>query len=244
MKKVLILFLIIIGLFANIETATAETSVTDEEKAVFAFFKMTDQKPKLESWIKNSKRYLDGRKAEKDKIYNEERERLDWGFGVYDYEKDFITIRRDIRLSTLVDQNGVRHLKTRFVDDRHNETPYFPIEYGKESIAFIVEGLENYRSIKPQPEEIPKIKKYFHDSAPYEAVLEVRIRPLSADSKNKLFVDYRDQWLMLGDIAYLKIDFYDEFKLEHVVVWDYNAPWYLDESKKALMEMFKEPKEE
>lgn len=240
MHKILIPLAIIIGLFTNIQNSRAENSISDSEKAVFAYLKMTEQEPNLEAWVKNSPTYLDGRKSEKKKILEEEKIRLDWGFGTYDVKNDFITIKSKIRLTTGVKDDGKRFLYTRFVDERHNETPYFPFQYGKDSIAFVIENLESYQVITLKPEEIPKIKQYFYDSAPYEAEIEMRIRPISADSEKKLFVDYKDQWLMLGDIAYLKINYYDEYKLEDVIVWDYNAPWYLDESQKALLNMFKE----
>ncbi|NCT41767.1 MAG: hypothetical protein GW778_08935 [Alphaproteobacteria bacterium] len=231
--------IVIIGLFSFIQTSFAQITITGEEKAVFAYFKLTNQIPDYEKWIKNSDPYINGRKAEKSKILTEEKERLSWGFDQYNVEKDFINLQRPIRLTTFINQDGKRVIDTRFIDDRHNETPYFPISYGKESIAFIVEELVNYKQIELKDEEIPKVKDYFYDSAPYEAMINIRIRPISADAKNKLFVDYKDQWLMLGDIAYLKIEFRDEYKLEDVIVWDYNAPWYLDESQKALLEMFK-----
>jgi len=243
-KSIATFSLIIIGLFAFIQTAFAELEVTEEERAVFAYFKLTDQKPDYEQWIKNSTKYQEARGVLQDDILSTETERLSWGFETFDLAKGFITITRPIRLTTVVNEDGKRVVNTRFVDERHNETPYFPISYGNESIAFIIEGLEQYRTITLKPEEVAKIKEYFFDASPYEAVMELRIRPLSADAQEKLFVDYKDQWLMLGDIAYLQIKFYDEYKLENITVWDYNAPWYLEVSQKALLEMFKNTDEE
>ena len=240
MHKFLVPLIVIIGLFSSIQTSLAEMTVSDAEKAVFAYLKLTDQEPNFEAWIKNSQKYLDATKARKVKILEEDRERLDWGFGTFDVTKDFITIKAPIRLTTTLREDGTRMVYTRFVDDRHNETPYFPFSFGKDSIAFIIQGLESYAAIALKPEEIPKIKQYFYNSAPYEAEMEMRIRPISADAEKKLLIDYKDQWLMLGDIAYLKINYYDEFKLQNINVWDYNAPWYLDESQKALLDMFKE----
>ena len=234
----------IIGLFTTIHTSFAQMTVSEEEKAVFAYLRLTDQEPDYDAWIKNTEKYQDARTQRRKQILEEEKERLDWGFGTYNARESLITIKAKIRLSTTVKEDGRRMLYTRFDDERHNETPYFPFKYGKDSIAFIIQDLETYRAIELEPEEIPKIKEYFYDSAPYEAEMEMRIRPLSADSNEKLFVDYKDQWLMLGDIAYLRINYYDEFKLEDMNVWDYNAPWYLDESQKALLDMFKEPETE
>ena len=242
MHKSFITLFFIIGLFAFIQNSIAEMTVSEEEKAVFAYFKLTDQTPDFQKWVTNSVKYQESRQSEQPEILSKEKERLDWGFGTYDVAKDFITIRRKIRLTTMSGEDGKRVIKTRFVDERHNETPYFPIMYGDESIALIVEGLEQYKTIALKPEEVTKVKEYFYDSAPYEATMEVRIRPVSADAQNKLFVDYKDQWLMLGDIAYLKVQYYDEYKLEDVTIWDYNAPWYLEVSQKALLELFKEEK--
>ena len=241
MRNCLAYLTLIIGIFSVVHSATAEDMViSEEEKAVFAYLKLTEQEPDFENWIKNTQRYQEARKAEKDKLFESEKKRLDWGFATHDPKKDLVTFRSPIRLTTYTDENGKRVVNTRFVNNTQNEESYFPIQYGPEPIAFIIQDLEKYRNITLQPEEIKKIKEYFYDSAPYEAIMEIRVRPLSADNKDKLFVDYKEQWLMLGDIAYIKIDYYDEFKLQHINVWDSNAPWYLDESQRALLEMFQE----
>ncbi len=243
MLKPIVILTCIISVFVNVETVFAQTKITDDEKVIFAYLKLTEQKPDFDSWIKNSKQYLEASRFLHEKILKDEKARLDWGFGTYDYTKDFITIKKKIRLTTNVREGNKRYIYTRFVDDKHNENFYFTYKYGTESIAFIIQNLDNYQAIELKPEEIPKIKDYFYDSAPYEAEIEMRIKPISADSEKKLFIDHMEQWLMLGEIAYLKINYYDEFKLQDVIVWDYNAPWYLDESQKALLELFKETKD-
>lgn len=248
MHKNFIVIIFIIGLFSAIQKSLAEKdaekSVNDAEKAVFAYLQLTNQKPDYEALIKNSQKYLESGKARQAKMLEEEKARLDWGFATFNVKEDLITIKAKIRLTTAVREDGIRMVYTRFVEERHNETPYFPILFGEDSIAFVIQNLEQYRAIQIKPEEVPKIKQYFYDSAPYEAEIEMRIRPVSADASDKLFVDYKEQWLMLGEIAYLKINYYDEFKLETVNVWDYNAPWYLDESQRALLNLFKEPETE
>lgn len=240
MHKSFAILTFIIGVFIHIQSSHAETSISEEEKVIFAYWKLTEQEADFENWIKNSPKYLDASRYQREKILKEDTARLNWGFGTYDHTKDFITIKSKIRLTTNVKDDNKRYLYTRFVDERHNENFYFPFAFGKQSVAFVIENLENYQAIALKPEEIPKVKQYFYDSAPYEAEIEMRIRPISADKEKKLFIDYQDQWLMLGDIAYLKINYYDEYKLQNIIVWDYNAPWYLDESQKALLNLFKE----
>ena len=234
----------IIGFFIVLETQASEIKIKEEEKAVYAFFQLIDAKPKYDFWVKNRLEYEEASRYERKKMLEDETARLKWGFENYNAEEDLITIKANIRVTTGRKEDGSRYIYTRFVDDRHNRFPYFPYFYGTEAIAFIIQDLEKFSAVKLKPEEIPKVKQYFFSSAPYEAVMEMRIRPVSADSQGKLEVDGQLQWLMLGEIAYLKINYYDDYKLGDVAVWDYNAPWYLEESQKALLNMFKEPEKE
>lgn len=239
LHRLLACTLFITGFLAFIQTSQAQLSVSDQEKAVFAFMKLTNQEPNLKNWIVNSTKYQKANKFDRESLLETEETRLGWGFGTYDVTKDFIKVKSKIRLTTEVNADNKRVLNVSFAHNS-NETPYFPFPYGEEWIAFIINDLIDFKTITLKPEEVPKVKQYFYDAAPYEAEIEIRLRPLTADATAPLEVDGTEQWLMLGDVAYLKIEFYDKFKFENVLVWDYNAPWYLSESQKALLELFKE----
>lgn len=215
--------------------------INEHEKVICAFLKLTNQKPSLESWIKNSEKYKEANKFDKPLILKTDKARLTLGCNTYEVKKDFITIKEKIRISTSLNSQRKRIVNIRFIDKAKNESTHFPYQYGTDSIALITEELENFKQVTLQPEEIPLITKHFHDNAPYEAIMEIRVKLLSADAHSKLEVDGEKQWLMLGDIAYIKIDYFDKFKNGNTAIWDYNAPWYYNESQKTLLEMFRHP---
>jgi len=218
----------------------AQLSVNDEEKAVFAFLKLAAKKPNLGTWITHSTKYQQAAKFDKERLLETEKIRLGGAFGTYNVKKDFIKIKSNIRLISSVDTDGKAKLTVRFTDHELIETPYFPFPYGEQSIALIVSDLNKFLSVELTPEEAQLAQRYLHSSAPYEAKLELRIRPLSVDASAPLQIDGIEQWLMMGDIAYLKILFHDEYKRKEIAIWDYNAPWYLSESQRELLDLFKE----
>ena len=241
--RLLTISLLTISFFAAQGTALAQQTVSQEEKVVLSFLKLSKQEPNYDSWITNSPLYMNASKFDKEDVLESETERLGLGYGTYDVDNDIITLKDSVRLTTRMNNEGKRILDIRFTDEKKNDIPHFSIPYGTETIALIPEKLENFNIITLKPEEIAAIKKYFYDSAPYEAQMEIRIKPKSADGSSKIQITNKEQWILLGEIAYLKIEYYDRFKLEHVTVWDYNAPWYLSESQKALIEMFRDKDE-
>ncbi len=241
MYKIVTLLISLTAFLIHPQNTFAQAQITEDEKAIIAYLKLTDKKPDYDAWIKNTEKYKGASQYAQANILKEEKERLEWGFTSYNTEEELITIKAKIRISTALVADNKRVIYTRFVDDRHNETPYFPYIYGVDSIAFIIQELENFQTLNVKPKEVPLVKQYLHDSTPYEAEIEMRIKPISADKKAKLLVDYKEQWLMLGEIAYLKINYYDTYKLQNINLWDYNAPWYQEETQRALFEMFKNP---
>ena len=242
-RRLLTTSLYIISFFAVVGTSLAQQTVTEEEKVVLSFLNLTNQEPDFERWIKDSPPYINANKFDKEDLLESEIERLGLGYGTYDLENDIITLKDSVRLTTRKNGQGQRVLDIRFTDEKKNDIPHFSIPYGKDHIALIAEKLGDFKQIILKPEEIAAVKKYFYDSAPYEAQIEIRIKPKSADNSSKINVAGLEQRILFGEIAYLKVQYYDKYKLEHVTVWDYNAPWYLSESQKALIEMFRTPEQ-
>jgi len=242
--KFLTIFLLVIGCSSIAGKTIAQErilNIDEHEKAICAFLSLTSQKPDLENWIRHSKKYKQANKFDKPLILKADRTRLANGCDIYEANKDFVTIKEKIRISTSLNDQGKRIISLRFADKTKNKSTYFSYQYGTNSIALITQELENFRKITLKPEEIPLITKHLHDNAPYEAEIEMRIKPLSADTGSTLKIGGKKQWLMLGDIAYIKINFFDKFKNKNTTIWNYNAPWYYNESQKALLEMFKHP---
>lgn len=242
--KFLTIFAFIIGFSAITNEATAQErnlNINEHEKAICAFLEITNQDPDLKSWILNSEKYKNANKFDKPIIVEEDNTRLAIGCNTYEVKKDLITIKEKVRVTTSLNDQKKQIMNIRFIDRAKNKSAHFPYQYGTDSIALVTEELENFKQVPLQTEQIPLITKHFHDNAPYEAELEMRVKPISADATSKLEIGGKEQWLMLGDIAYIKINYFDKFKSKNTTVWDYNAPWYYNESQKALLEMFRHP---
>ena len=117
--------------------------------------------------------------------------------------------------------------------------PYFDIPYGNESIALIVEEVKDFTNVKLSDEKYEVIKEYFFDETLYNSTIELKLRPLSADGKKPLRLDLEERWLMLADVASLKLTYYDRYSEKDITILSYEAPWFetnLDKNTKKTSE--------
>ena len=215
-------------------------TLSDSEKVVCSFLKLSNKDADIDAWITNSERYKKANKFDRRDIMREDKERLPKACDSYNRETDLIRITDEVRASTTV-KDGKRILEIKFTDREKNENLFYSYTYGPDAIALILKAFQNHRVNTLEPEQIPIIKKYFHDGAPYETEIELRVKAVTADDSSKIQVEGKDQWLMLGDIAYIKVDYRDKFLYKMVTVWDYNAPWYFNESQRTLLDVFRHP---
>ncbi len=69
------------------------------------------------------------------------------------------------------------------------------------------------------------MRHYFQRvNRPYDAILNMRIQPISADNNKTFQLDGVDQWLMMGDVAFLEFIFVDLNTKEEESLWEYSAP--------------------
>lgn len=215
--------------------------VSEHEKAICAFLELTNQPADLDAWIMNSEHYREANRFDKPLILEADKPRLENGCNAFDPKEDLIKIKQPIRVSTRANDQQQQTLEIRFVDKAKNQETHFSYKYAKHMIALIIEELNGFRKVALKPEEAPLVQKYFHNNAPHEAEIEIRVKAKSADGKSKIQLSGQQQWIMLGEIAYIKINVFDKFKDQDVVIWDHSAPWYYNESQKALLEMFRHP---
>jgi len=224
MIKSLSYAVIIIAVLATASIADLP-KISAKEKAVFAFFDLGNTAPDFDAWILNSKRYINAHKLDKPEIYKRELMRLKDGFDLYKANPELITIKKNIRLSTTVDQTGQRLLNIRFPyqDKNNTQSRYFSFPYGQENIAVIVDELNEFESIALSNDNIPVIKKHFFNSTPYEANIQINLKPKTADMTAPIRIDDKEQWLMAAAIDSIKITYFDDYALENVIIWSYEA---------------------
>lgn len=249
MRLFLMLFLAFSFIFLPPAHAGLQTS--EEEKAVFSFFRLAGATPDYTTWINHSQRYLKAPDALKQSVYDEEETRLKWGFGTFDPGRDFLKIETDIELHVTNGAEGLG-IAFSFPGKSKDEPVYFPYSYGQEWIALVVDDLEKFSKIPLMDEDSAYLTQKLGRGGNFKARLKMRIRPLSADTDAPLALTEKDKfWLLRGDIAYLAFEKIPKNEIEEqakktleeerkTAIFSYTAPWYLSDTESELLNLLGE----
>ncbi|MCC6597173.1 MAG: hypothetical protein IT559_00040 [Alphaproteobacteria bacterium] len=220
--------------------ARAAMNISEQEKAVFSFFKLAKTDPDYSKWITQTARYKNAPDFLKESVYQEEETRLKWGFGTFDPNNDYLKIRTDI-LMELHGENEDFSLRFVFPGNQQGESPYFPYNYGAEWIALVVDdGLGNFMKIPLSQQEYTQIKERFPGTGSFPGQIRMRIRPLSVDAHKPLKLQEQEKlWLLRGDIAYLTLEVSppEGTTQKPMSLYTYTAPWYLSSAESELLEL-------
>ena len=228
-----------IMLLANTAFSQEEEFVLkDDEKAICSFLRLSGQEPDIEKWILGSQKYIDADKFDKRDILAEDKIRLDKGCKQLKIESDVIKIHNKILLSKVV-ENGETFLTTQFLEKNKNAILYFSYTYGEHFIIAVPKNFDPFKKIKLKPEQITTDVGYLQEGVPYQATMEIRLKPVSADASAKIEVDGKERWIMITEIAHVDIKNRHKFLSTMATIWDYSASWYFDESQKTLLEHFR-----
>lgn len=223
------------------EISCAALSVNDQERPIFAFFKLLQEPPDYDQWIMASSKYLatEGLSEERrQQTYAEEEIRLKWGFGTYDAHKDFLKVYAPITLA--LSQDSSRPVLTfHFPETEREEILYFPFPYGADNIALVIKDIAAYKSVTLDQKQYETLKPLFKTNTPLTARLKLRIRPLKADMKTPVLVDAIPFWPLVGDIAFLafEIPAPETPKTPYKKIYSYSAPWYMTDEETKLLEL-------
>lgn len=200
------------------------SEISENDKAVFAFFTLNGHTPAYQDWIENSPKYLAQTTYEgKREVLEAELLRLKWGFGTYNAGRDFIKIRTPVKL--LIQGN---YLAFSFHEASGRNVPYFPFQYGKEWIAMIVNDLEPLFELELTPEEKARTATLPKNRV-FDGEIVLRLRPVTADNDAPLKLDGTDHWLLMSDTGRL------ELLSEGAVLATYTAPWFLEKAEKGVL---------
>lgn len=252
------IFLILLTLFlCSMNVVFAETSdendsstITGEEKAVFAFFKLGKKSPDYERWIKSTPLYIATNEAKQIQLLIQESMRLDAGFGAYNLEEDPLVISLDINAQiTSPNKEGKSFFMSEFsgIDMSNGQLPSFDFPYVDEKIILVVFELTQLQTmplsleqVKAMSEKTDELDSYF------PAHLTLFIRPSEADHETPVISDSgKIQWLMSGKIAYMRCS-YDDLRTgeDDKQIWEYIAPWYqstFDKKNAPKVEEYPDP---
>ena len=204
------------------------TKITPEEQAVFAFFRASGEAPDYEFWIKSKNEYQTLPEKKKEDYLVKEIMRLGHGYGMYDLDTDLI----EIKVNTLskyhkAEDGKDAYITYRFLNIAEGITPTFNYKLGTGYISMIIDRLDFFSNVELTPEKDEVIRgKIPYEDDEFDTVLEIHVRISNADYSNVIEEDGIKQWIMMGEIAYIKCEVDSYYTQQTYILWDYVAPWH------------------
>ncbi len=215
-----------------------EVDVTEKEKAVFAYFRAANIPPDYDFWIQSQPTYRALPEENQERYLIDEMLRLGRGYSLYSNENDTLNIQTNIitKYITTEDDEQKPRLVFNFFDSEDQYVPTFDYPYGNNTVSLIINNFAYFSNLKLEEaqdnliqERIPYKDDYF------DAVLDIRIRVRYVDFNRSIRRKTGTQWIMVGEIAYIKCTVDSFFGQKDAVLWDYVAPWYDEEFKQSTM---------
>ncbi len=227
-----ILLLLLVTLSSQIRAeAYFSTKIYPEEKAVFAFFRTAKSAPDFQKWIVNGERYKATPKNLRRTFLLKEKLRLDHGFGLYDVNSDLLELRLGVLVKYIsATKKSAPRITFKILNVSSNDTPTFDYPYGNDYISLIIEKLLLFSDMPlTEKQNSAVIKKIPYENDIFDADLNISVRVKKANINDPIRIGKINQWIMLGEIAYLKCTVDKHYNGEEYTLWDYVAPWYEEE---------------
>lgn len=226
------------------ERKRERTAYSEAEKIGFAFYRLADKSPPFNKWIVARDEYLLAKPSAKREYLQRETERLAKAYNEYMVDEDMVFLRTEVTVKVpnaaerkSYDGMGVRK-PVQIILNEVKES-YFPVQIGDMWIAVVPNDLENHLFLSLAEAEFEDlIRKMNLDAARGSArggLLEIRLRPISIDTKAPLHLDGIDAWLMLGEIASISLW---RTKERDTLVWEKNMDWYVPQQQKDLLDLY------
>jgi len=224
---------------------------TDTELVGYAFSKLGKVPPDYQAWINNMEVYRKSTPLQRQEMDTQVRQRLEEGYYNYSPEDDLIHIVADVKVTwnaadfaaaaTPADEGTPEDNKTFKITfgaamGKDKAAPYFPYLVGKLWIAVIPKDIGAFLNLSlPSAQASEFLKKIGvgAGAGAADAIIELKLRPISANANEPLQIDDTVFWLMLSDIANMSIWNPGRDGL----VWSYDAPWFQSGDKKAMIDL-------
>ncbi len=205
-----------------------ELRVTPKEQAVFAFFRALNSSPDYDYWIKSKSTYKSLPSKSQERYLLNETLRLGGGFGSFDQDIDLLELKINVSAIYIPAKDGVKpRVLFEFFNNSKNYTPTFNYPYGDEVLSLIINRLELYSDmLLNEKQNAAVLKKIPYQDKFFDAALTIHVRVDKANYKKPIAKDPVVQWLMIGEIAYLKCDVISYETGRKYMLWDYVAPWH------------------
>ena len=244
MNRVIIVLALTVFLLVPLAPSKAAGSdkeddpTTQREKGVFAFFSLGSEPPDVEMWVSSSDEYNGLPYKYKEDYLISQSIRLGTGYGLFDPQKDLLNIRAVV----LVHYTGPAEGKPgrvyfQFPNQKKDYIPTFSYPYIKDEwVSLIINKLALFSDIPLSVEHYDTVKEHLlYEDQMYEGVLTIQVRPTEADHSKPIKIGSLRQWIMIGEIAYMKCEVDSDKNGQRQQLWDYVAPWYEDEYRLLVM---------
>ena len=220
------------------------TAYSEAEKIGFAFYRLADKPPPFNNWIMARDEYLLAKPSAKREYLRRETERLSKAYNEYMVDDDMIYLRTEvtIKVPNATERQSYESMGLRKpvqIVLKEVKENYFPVQIGEMWIAVVPNELEKYLFLSLDEAEYNKIMhELMLDSSrgsARNALLEIRLRPVSIDTKTPMHLDGIDAWLMLGEIASISLW---KNKNRDTLVWEQNMDWYVPQQQKDLLDLY------
>lgn len=217
--------------------AAQKKNISNAEKVIVAYHRLSGKTPDFERWTKTTLGKQDQAVNVTPEEFEQERLRLQYGFGTYDPPNEIFRIKTKV-LSRVVQSNGKSYLATHFPYEKAMNAPYFPYRSDYIDIAVVINKLADYLVLELKDESAEKAALLLPDNGQdYVMSMEIHYRPSDAE-KDPVILDGRTQHLLLGEIAYLGIHKpVIEGSGNASPIWEYFAPWHLNKNEQDLLDI-------
>lgn len=216
-------------LAASNEKSPPESQTTEREKGVFAFFSLGAGPPDFENWIISSEEYAKRSKKEREEHLIRESIRLGTGYGQFEPQKTLLHIEANVLVNYEPPKDGSpAHVYFHFPKQAANYVPTFSYPYiHDEWISLVVNKLALFSKMPLTEDHYQAVLQHMrYPNEEYEGFLTIEVRAIKADHDKPIKNGPITQWILVGEIAYMKCEVESDLTGYRQQLWDYVAPWH------------------
>lgn len=256
--RISILSVLVCGLFfssfLSARAALEENKYTETQKVGFALVHFGGFKPDFDSWTRETDAYKESLPADKIILLQREAQRLQEGLLQYNPEEDLIRVMADAVVRRPDDlppyppkgeDGDVRSIPgTQTVNLRlgigEGGEPFFGFQVGALWVALIPADAQTIGTITmPIAQYYAMVAENgYKDTGQtlVKTVIELKMKPLSVDTRGPVRVEDIEYWAMLADIASATL----WNGRRDQAYWGYNAPWHQSLGRSLAGELYGE----
>ena len=210
--------------------AVSKRQAIYSEEVGFLFHKMTEKEPDFKAWAMASPRVQQAQIIDRNSVFIREYNRMKKHYAKFNH-KDIVSVQIK---GDLGDYSSIQSL---LVLDQLNERTYFSYDVYGTNYALIPNGIERFHLMRLTPDEYRGMLELGGKDP--DVRIEVLLKPVRADAEFPMSLNDKNHWLMLADIAEIRIWARDYgFGPTNGLLWFYRADWYTPEDDDGLMDLF------